>query len=118
HDENDKPRTEIQEELKDIENDFAQLKNQVHRERIQELDKEIESINQGIHPEQILRMEEIDKKRLRRLEITALRKKYQELHCQKQHDEARYRADYQFMADIRVLRKQILEDLERQKYRL
>ncbi|CAG8544007.1 10525_t:CDS:2, partial [Scutellospora calospora] len=46
HDENDKPRVEVQEDLKDIEIDFVQLRDQLYREQIQELDKEIAEIKQ------------------------------------------------------------------------
>lgn len=51
----------------------------------------------GVHAEQKSRMEEIEKKRLRRLDIIASRKRYQELHCQKQFEEAQCRLKYQYL---------------------
>jgi hypothetical protein len=42
-------------------------------------------------------MEEIEQKRQRRLEIAESRKKYQVMHCQKQYEEAEYKAQCEFM---------------------
>ncbi|RIB15606.1 Sds3-like-domain-containing protein [Gigaspora rosea] len=118
HDENDKPRVEVQEDLKMIERDFVQLRDQLYREQIQELEKEIAEIKQGVHPDQISCMDEIDKKRRKRSEITSSRKRYQELHCQKQYEESEYRTYRQFWSDRYALKRHILDDLENRRFKL
>ncbi|CAG8551118.1 3043_t:CDS:10 [Cetraspora pellucida] len=118
HDENDKPRVEVQEDLKVIERDFVQLRDQLYREQIQELDKEIAEIKQGVHPDQISCMDEIDKKRRKRSEITSSRKRYQELHCQRQYEESEYRTNRQFLSDRYALKRHILDDLENRRFKL
>ncbi|CAG8689223.1 1555_t:CDS:10, partial [Racocetra persica] len=118
HDENDKPRVEVQEDLKKIEIDFVQLRDQLYREQIQELDKEIAEIKQGVHPDQISCMDEIDKKRRKRSEITSSRKRYQELHCQRQYEESEYRTHRQFLSDRYALKRHILDDLENRRFKL
>jgi len=118
HDENDKPRVEVQEDLKMIERDFVQLRDQLYREQIQELEKEIAEIKQGVHPDQISCMDEIDKKRRKRSEITSSRKRYQELHCQKQYEESEYRTYRQYWSDRYALKRHILDDLENRRFKL
>ncbi|RHZ64210.1 hypothetical protein Glove_326g170 [Diversispora epigaea] len=106
------------EELTTIEVDFKKLREQLYLEQIREHDKDLEDVRKGVHSEQKLRMEEIEKKRSRRLDVIASRKRYQELHCQKQFEEAQCRLRYQFLADSRELRNRMLESFETWKYEL
>ncbi|CAG8508398.1 13770_t:CDS:2 [Funneliformis caledonium] len=117
-DENEKPRAEVQNDLKIVEQDFAQLRDQLYREQIEELEKDIKMINEGTHPELIARMEEIEQKRRRRLEIAESRKKYQVIHCHKQYEEAEYKAQCEFMSDKYESRRKKLDDMESKRWQL
>ncbi|RIA95553.1 Sds3-like-domain-containing protein [Glomus cerebriforme] len=117
-DENEKPRAEVQNDMKKVEIEFAQLRDQFYREQIGELEKEVAMINQGTHRELISRMEEIEQKRRRRLEIAASRKKYQEMHCQKQYEEAEYMAECEFMSDQYETKRKKLDDMESRKWKM
>ncbi|CAG8461588.1 2747_t:CDS:2 [Funneliformis mosseae] len=112
------PRAEVQNDLKIVEQDFAQLRDQLYREQIEELEKDIKMINEGTHPELIARMEEIEQKRRRRLEIAESRKKYQVIHCHKQYEEAEYKAQCEFMSDKYESRRKKLDDMESKRWQL
>ncbi|GBC05538.1 hypothetical protein RclHR1_06280011 [Rhizophagus clarus] len=117
-DENEKPRAEVQSDMKKVEIEFAQLRDQFYREQIGELEKEVAMINQGTHQELINRMEEIEQKKKRRLEIAESRKRYQVMHCQKQYEEAEYMADCEFMSDKFETKRKKLDDMESQKWKM
>ncbi|CAI2168254.1 19900_t:CDS:2 [Funneliformis geosporum] len=135
-DENEKPRAEVQNDLKQVEQDFAQLRDQLYREQIELLEKQINMINEGknvyyefwtvdnvlcfirSYPELKSRMEEIEQKRRRRLEIAESRKKYQVIHCHKQYEEAKYKADCEFKSDKYESRRKKLDDMESKRWQL
>ncbi|CAB4413222.1 unnamed protein product [Rhizophagus irregularis] len=117
-DENEKPRAEVQSDMKKVEIEFAQLRDQFYREQIGELEKEVDMINQGTHHELISRMKEIEQKKKRRLEIAESRKRYQVIHCQKQYEEAEYMAECEFMSDKFETKRKKLDDMESRKWQM
>ncbi|KAG0291964.1 hypothetical protein BGZ96_004670 [Linnemannia gamsii] len=97
--------------LTSIEIEFASLRDKMYEERMTELDREVEMINDGTHPELSSLMQEIEQKRERRLHIADMGRKHKTEIAQNAYDVTEYQAHCTFQSARRNLRTQMVSDM-------
>ncbi|KAG0019323.1 hypothetical protein BGZ81_009773 [Podila clonocystis] len=102
---------EALEALTSIEVEFACLRDKMYEERMMELDKEVEMINNGTHPELSSLMQEIAQKREQRLQVADAGKRYKSDIAQSQFEVAEYLAHCTFQSARRNARGDMARDL-------
>ncbi|KAF9298112.1 Transcriptional regulatory protein [Mortierella antarctica] len=102
---------EALEALTSIEVEFASLRDKMYEERMMELDKEVEMINNGTHPELSSLMQEIAQKREQRLQIADAGKRYKSDIAQSQFEVAEYLAHCTFQSARRNARGDMAREL-------
>ncbi|KAF9922514.1 hypothetical protein FBU30_007352 [Linnemannia zychae] len=104
--------------LTSIEIEFANLRDKMYEERLTELDREVEMINDGTHPELSSLMQEIEQKREHRLHIADMGRKYKTDIAQSAYNVAEYQAHCTFQSARRNIRTQLVHDLGRKQRQL
>ncbi|KAF9359392.1 hypothetical protein BGX26_012400 [Mortierella sp. AD094] len=99
------------EALTSIEVEFANLRDKMYEERMTELDREVEMINAGTHPELSSLMQEIEQKREQRLRFADMGKKYLIDIAQSTFQVAEYRAHCTYQSERRSTRSELIRDL-------
>ncbi|ORZ05171.1 Sds3-like-domain-containing protein [Lobosporangium transversale] len=99
------------EALTSIEIEFANLRDKMYEERMTELDREVEMINAGTHPELSSLMQEIEQKREQRLRFAGMGKKYLIDIAQSAYQVAEYRAHCTFQSARRTTRSDMVRAL-------
>ncbi|KAF9366915.1 hypothetical protein BGX34_000033 [Mortierella sp. NVP85] len=99
------------EALTSIEVEFASLRDKMYDERMTELDREVEMINAGTHPELSSLMQEIEQKREQRLRFADMGKKYMIDMAQTTYQVAEYRAHCTFQSARRNMRTDLAQAL-------
>ncbi|KAF9371377.1 hypothetical protein BGX21_005163, partial [Mortierella sp. AD011] len=99
------------EALTSIEVEFANLRDKMYEERMTELDREVEMINAGTHPELSSLMQEIEQKREQRLRFADMGKKYLIDIAQSAYQVAEYRAHCTFQSERRTTRSELMRSL-------
>ncbi|KAF9376907.1 Transcriptional regulatory protein [Podila verticillata] len=102
---------EALEALTSIEVEFACLRDKMYEERMMELDKEVEMINSGTHPELSSLMQEIAQKREQRLQVADAGKRYKSEIARSQFEVAEYLAHCTFQSARRNARGDMARDL-------
>ncbi|KAF9106875.1 hypothetical protein BGX27_008954 [Mortierella sp. AM989] len=106
------------EALTSIEVEFANLRDKIYEERMTELDREVEMINAGTHPELSSLMQEIEQKREQRLRFADMGKKYLIDIAQSAYHVAEYRAHCTYQYARRSTRSDLLRELGKKQQRL
>ncbi|KFH73471.1 hypothetical protein MVEG_00687 [Podila verticillata NRRL 6337] len=106
---------EALEALTSIEVEFATLRDRMYDERMLELDKEVDMINAGTHPELSSLMREIHVKREQRLQIAKKWRTHKGEIAQCQFEIAEYQAHCTFQSSRRNTRADLTRDLGRQQ---
>ncbi|KAG0210789.1 hypothetical protein BGX33_004711 [Mortierella sp. NVP41] len=106
------------EALTSIEVEFANLRDKMYEERMAELDREVEMINDGTHPELSSLMQEIEQKREHRLHIADMRRKYKQDIAQNAFDVSEYQSYCTFQSARRNVRTQMVNDLGKKQRQL
>ncbi|KAK3830085.1 MAG: Sds3-like-domain-containing protein [Linnemannia elongata] len=101
--------------LTSIEIEFASLRDKMYEERMTELDREVEMINDGTHPELSSLMQEIEQKREHRLHIADMGRKYKTDIAQSAHDVSVYQAHCTFQSARRNIRTQMVNDMGKKR---
>ncbi|KAF8976889.1 hypothetical protein BGZ46_007874 [Entomortierella lignicola] len=99
------------EALTSIEVEFAHLRDKMYEERMTELDREVEMINAGTHPELSSLMQEIEQKREQRLHFSDMGRKYLIDIANNTYNVAEYRAHCTFQSAKRTARSDLLRQL-------
>ncbi|KAI1317347.1 hypothetical protein EDD11_008527 [Mortierella claussenii] len=106
------------EALTSIEVEFANLRDKMYEERMTELDREVEMINAGTHPELSSLMQEIEQKREQRLRFADMGKKYLNDIAQSAYSVAEYRAHCTFQSARRTTRTDMVRALGKKQQRM
>ncbi|KAK5815532.1 Sds3-like-domain-containing protein [Linnemannia elongata] len=101
--------------LTSIEIEFASLRDKMYEERMTELDREVEMINEGTHPELSSLMQEIEQKREHRLHIADMGRKYKTDIAQSAYDVSVYQAYCTFQSARRNIRTQMVNDMGKKR---
>ncbi|KAG0379939.1 hypothetical protein BGX24_010924 [Mortierella sp. AD032] len=104
--------------LTSIEIEFANLRDKMYEERMTELDREVEMINDGTHPELSSFMQEIEQKREHRLHIADMGRKYKSDIAQSAFDVSEYQAHCTFQSARRNIRTQMVHDMGKKQRQL
>ncbi|KAF9901190.1 hypothetical protein EC991_006421 [Linnemannia zychae] len=104
--------------LTSIEIEFANLRDKMYEERLMELDREVEMINDGTHPELSSLMQEIEQKREHRLHIADMGRKYKTDIAQSAFDIAEYQAHCTFQSARRNIRTRMVHDMGKKQRQL
>ncbi|KAI7828007.1 hypothetical protein BC939DRAFT_77261 [Gamsiella multidivaricata] len=88
------------EALTSIEVEFANLRDKMYEERMMELDREVDMINAGTHPELSSLMQEIEHKREQRLRFAEMGKRYLIDIAESAYQVAEYRAHCTFQVNV------------------
>ncbi|KAK3817353.1 MAG: Sds3-like-domain-containing protein [Benniella sp.] len=99
------------EALTTIEIEFAALRDKMYEERMLELDKEVEMINDGTHPELSTLMREIEEKREQRLRIAKAWRTHMGEIAQSEFEIKEYQAHCTFQSKKRELRVDIRDKM-------
>ncbi|KAF9302417.1 hypothetical protein BGZ74_005387 [Mortierella antarctica] len=102
---------EALEALTSIEVEFATLRDRMYDERMLELDREVDMINLGTHPELSSLMREIHEKREQRLQIARAWRTHKGEIAQCQFEIAEYQAHCTFQASRRNTRADLTREL-------
>ncbi|KAG0029757.1 Transcriptional regulatory protein [Podila clonocystis] len=106
---------EALEALTSIEVEFATLRDRMYDERMLELDREVEMINAGTHPELSSLMREIHEKREQRLQIARAWRTHKGEIAQCQFEIAEYQAHCTFQSSRRNTRAELTRELGHQQ---
>ncbi|KAF9584585.1 hypothetical protein BGW38_005922 [Lunasporangiospora selenospora] len=106
------------EALTSIEVEFASLRDKMYEERMLELEKEVEMIHAGTHPELTALMQEIEHKREQRLRVADMGKKYKKDIAQHEYDIAEYNAHCTYQSGKRNSRVDMMRTLGRKQRQL
>ncbi|KAF9311208.1 hypothetical protein BG003_007679 [Podila horticola] len=106
---------EALEALTSIEIEFATLRDRMYDERMLELDREVEMINAGTHPELSSLMREIHEKREQRLHIARAWRTHKGEIAQCQFEIAEYQAHCTFQSSRRNTRADLTRELGHQQ---
>ncbi|KAG0196761.1 Transcriptional regulatory protein [Mortierella sp. GBA30] len=104
--------------LTSIEVEFANLRDKMYEERMAELDREVEMINDGTHPELSSLMQEIEQKREHRLRVAEMGKKYKTDIAQSQYVVQEYQAHCSFQSARRNARAGMVRTLGKKQQQL
>ncbi|KAF9191080.1 hypothetical protein BGZ51_007789 [Haplosporangium sp. Z 767] len=104
--------------LTTIEIEFATLRDKMYDERMRELDKEVEMINDGTHPELSTLMREIEEKREKRLRIAKAWRTHMGEIAQCGFEVKEYQAHCTFQSKKREMRVDLIADLGRKQRKL
>ncbi|KAF8934755.1 hypothetical protein BGZ47_010218 [Haplosporangium gracile] len=104
--------------LTSIEIEFASLRDKMYEERMTELDREVEMINDGTHPELSSLMQEIEQKREHRLHIADMGRKYKTDIAQSAYDVSEYQAHCTFQSARRTIRTQMVNEMGKKRRQL
>ncbi|KAG0246223.1 hypothetical protein BGX31_003687 [Mortierella sp. GBA43] len=104
--------------LTDIEVEFASLRDKMYEERMAELDREVDMINAGTHPELSSLMQEIEQKREQRLRFADMSKRYTIDIAQTTYQVAEYRAHCTFQSARRTARTDLVQTLGKKRQKL
>ncbi|KAI8594980.1 Sds3-like-domain-containing protein [Dissophora ornata] len=103
------------EALTTIEIEFATLRDNMYEERMLELDREVEMINDGTHPELSTLMKEIEDKREQRLKVAKAWRTHMGEIAQCEFEIKEYQAHCTFQSKKREIRNDITQELGRTK---
>ncbi|KAG0000923.1 Transcriptional regulatory protein [Modicella reniformis] len=106
------------EALTSIEVEFATLRDKMYEERMTELDREVEMINAGTHPELSSLMQEIEQKREQRLRFAGMGRKYMIDISQSAYQVAEYRAHCTFQSARRTARTDMIRELGKKQQQI
>ncbi|KAG0294369.1 hypothetical protein BGZ98_001803 [Dissophora globulifera] len=106
------------EALTTIEVGFATLRDKMYDERMLELDREVEMIDAGTHPELSTLMREIEDKREQRLRIAKAWRTHMGEIAQCEFEIKEYQAHCTFQSKKRDMRNDIITDLGKRKRRV
>ncbi|KAG9324662.1 hypothetical protein KVV02_000339 [Mortierella alpina] len=106
------------EALTTIEVDFANLRDKMYEERMLELDREVEMINAGTHPELSTLMREIEDKREQRLRVAKAWRTHMGEIAQCEFEIKEYQAHCTYQSKKRVHRTDLVQDLGRKRRKL
>ncbi|KAF9557557.1 hypothetical protein EC968_007595, partial [Mortierella alpina] len=106
------------EALTTIEVDFANLRDKMYEERMLELDKEVEMINAGTHPELSTLMREIEDKREQRLRVAKAWRTHTGEIAQCEFEIKEYQAHCTYQSKKREYRTDLVQELGRKRRRL
>ncbi|KAG9320069.1 hypothetical protein KVV02_004472, partial [Mortierella alpina] len=104
--------------LTSIEVEFANLRDKMYEERMTELDREVEMINDGTHPELSSLMQEIEQKREHRLRVAEMGKKYKTDIAQSHFVIQEYQAYCSFQSARRNARSEMVRALGKKQQQL
>ncbi|KAF9928872.1 hypothetical protein BGZ67_006722 [Mortierella alpina] len=104
--------------LTSIEVEFANLRDKMYEERMMELDREVEMINDGTHPELSSLMQEIEQKREHRLRVAEMGKKYKTDIAQSHFVIQEYQAYCSFQSARRNARSEMVRALGKKQQQL
>ncbi|KAF9560081.1 hypothetical protein EC968_006356 [Mortierella alpina] len=104
--------------LTSIEVEFANLRDKMYEERMTELDREVEMINDGTHPELSSLMQEIEQKREHRLRVADMGKKYKKDIAQNHFVIQEYQAYCSFQSARRNARSETVRALGKKQQQL
>ncbi|KAF9277441.1 hypothetical protein BGZ68_009300 [Mortierella alpina] len=106
------------EALTTIEVDFANLRDKMYEERMLELDKEVEMINAGTHPELSTLMREIEDKREQRLRVAKAWRTHMGEIAQCEFEIKEYQAHCTYQSKKREHRTDMVQELGRKRRRM
>ncbi|CAO3572359.1 unnamed protein product [Mortierella alpina] len=106
------------EALTTIEVDFANLRDKMYEERMLELDKEVEMINAGTHPELSILMREIEEKREQRLRVAKAWRTHMGEIAQYEFEVKEYQAHCTYQSKKREYRTDLVQELGRKRRKL
>ncbi|KAG0248891.1 hypothetical protein BG011_009807 [Mortierella polycephala] len=106
------------EALTSIEVEFASLRDKMYEERMMELDREVEMINDGSHPELSSLMQEIEQKRNQRLRIAEMGRKYLTDIARNKYVVAEYQAHCTFQSARRTTRSDMVRALGKKQQQM
>ncbi|KAF9178186.1 Transcriptional regulatory protein [Haplosporangium sp. Z 767] len=106
------------EALTSIEVEFASLRDKMYEERMTELDREVDMINNGTHPELSSLMQEIEQKRDHRLRIAEMGKKHLTEIAQNKYIVAEYQAHCTFQSARRTARSDMVRALGKKQQQM
>ncbi|KAF9418556.1 hypothetical protein BGZ76_004370, partial [Entomortierella beljakovae] len=104
--------------LTTIEVEFASLRDKMYEERMLELDKEVDMINDGTHPELSTLMREIEEKRENRLRIAKAWRTHMLEISQYEFEIKEYQAHCTFQSQKREMRNDITATISKNKRKL
>ncbi|KAF9949635.1 hypothetical protein BGZ70_001677 [Mortierella alpina] len=104
--------------LTSIEVEFANLRDKMYEERMTELDREVDMINDGTHPELSSLMQEIEQKREHRLRVAEMGKKYKTDIAQSHFVIQEYQAYCSFQSARRNTRSEMVRALGKNQQQL
>ncbi|KAF9280448.1 hypothetical protein BGZ68_007233 [Mortierella alpina] len=104
--------------LTSIEVEFANLRDKMYEERMTELDREVEMINDGTHPELSSLMQEIEQKREHRLRVAEMGRKYKTDIAQSHFVIQEYQAYCSFQSARRNARSEMVRALGKKQQQL
>ncbi|KAF9963601.1 hypothetical protein BGZ70_007311 [Mortierella alpina] len=106
------------EALTTIEVDFANLRDKMYEERMLELDKEVEMINAGTHPELSTLMREIKEKQEQRLRVAKAWRTHMGEIAQYEFEVKEYQAHCTYQSKKREYRTDLVQELGRKRRKL
>ncbi|KAG0041840.1 hypothetical protein BGZ83_001239, partial [Gryganskiella cystojenkinii] len=104
--------------LSNIEEEFANLRERMYEERMRELDKEVEMIHEGTHPELASLMREIEGKRHQRLRVAKAWRTHMGEIAQYEFEITEYQAHCTYQSKRRNVRTDLASDLGRKQRKL
>ncbi|BFZ62151.1 hypothetical protein YB2330_003233 [Saitoella coloradoensis] len=110
-DERAQTRNEARDLLTELETKFAKLRDQLFKETLSDLDKDIEMVNDGTHPELVLQMELIADNRAKRLKLADATKRFCIQNIRNEHDAMEYHARMQFIQEKAKLRQSMITEI-------
>ncbi|ODQ52391.1 hypothetical protein SAICODRAFT_26059 [Saitoella complicata NRRL Y-17804] len=110
-DERAQTRGEARDLLTELETKFAKLRDQLFKETLGDLDKDIEMVNDGTHPELVLQMELIADNRTKRLKLAEATKRFCIQNIRNEHDAMEYHTRMQFIQEKAKLRQSMITEI-------
>ncbi|KAM3588676.1 hypothetical protein VKS41_001117 [Umbelopsis sp. WA50703] len=104
--------------LQCIEEDFAKLRERLYHERLAELDKEVQAIASGKHPQYATAHSEIERRRRKLLNEASKWRQHKEIDIGRQVESALRLAQVHFLAKRAELRRSIINNITEKRRKL
>ncbi|OUM66627.1 hypothetical protein PIROE2DRAFT_6043 [Piromyces sp. E2] len=114
----DHQRKQALEEMKNIEIDFAKLREKIYQEKMDELDNEIEMIKNNQHPDFVESIKKLEAKKDERIRMANAWKRYQ-LQCIDNQFRIYYKElDSSRQSKINLSRKDLIEEVQNNRWKI
>jgi len=114
----DNQRKQALEDMKNIEIDFAKLREKIYQEKMEELDNEIEMIKNNTHPDLVESIKKIEAKKDERIRMANAWKHYQ-LECIDNQFRIYYKElDSSRQSNINASRKDLMDEVQSNRWKI